>query len=79
MDTPGLHDARMPVAHWLELYKAKMEDHTKVALAVLVLEARDGPSVQDNTNAKIVNTLFKELQTDNVVVIFNRAHKNYTK
>ena len=79
MDTPGLHDARMPVPQWLDFYRASMVEHKEVALAVLVLEARDGPSVQDNTNAKIVNTLFKELQTDNVVVIFNRAHKNYTK
>lgn len=74
IDAPGLADPRMPIGDWVN--SLKKIGGTKVSLCLLFIMQKVRPDAQDKMNILVMLEAVKELNPDNVAVVFTHCDEN---
>ena len=81
IDTPGLCDPDMEIPMWTHKYNEQMAQKpgmNDVSLVVFIIPPQARVSVNEKMLAAVADEAFKSIKSKNMVLVVNKASKNYT-
>ena len=81
IDTPGLCDPDMEIPIWTQKYNEQMAQKpgmNNVSLVVFIIPPQARVSVNEKMLAAVADEAFQSIKSNNMVLVVNKAAKNYT-
>ena len=81
IDTPGLCDPDMEIPIWAEKYNQQMSSKpgmNEVSLVVFIIPPQSRVSANEKMLAAVADEAFQSIKSKNMVLVVNKAAKNYT-
>ena len=81
IDTPGLCDPDMEIPIWTEKYNKQMSSKPgmrDVSLVVFIIPPQSRVSANEKILAAVADEAFQSIKSKNMVLVVNKAPKNYT-